>query len=144
MPETARIKEGFRMGSPKARILIADPDADINESLRLYFEAYSHEVQTVSRAGDISRMARSWQPHAILIGDEFRDKDPYRVCQELLDDTLTGHIPLIMLLHLNERQTRLAALEAGVSDIVVKPFDIEELRLRVEAAIRLSTLQTSM
>lgn len=144
MPETTRIKESFRMGSPKARILIADPDADINESLRLYFEAYGHEVQTVSRAGDISRMARSWQPHAILIGDEFRDKDPYRVCQELLDDTLTGHIPLIMLLHLNERQARLTALETGVSDIVVKPFDIEELRLRVEAAIRLSTLQTGM
>ncbi len=144
MLETVRIKEDFRVGSPKARILIADPDTDINESLRFYFEANGYEVQPVNRAGDISRMARAWQPHAILIGDEFIDKDPFRVCQELLDDTLTGHIPVIMLLHLNERQARLTALEAGVSDIIIKPFDIEELCLRVEAAIRLSTLQMGM
>ncbi|NJN93363.1 MAG: response regulator transcription factor [Anaerolineales bacterium] len=132
------------MGSPKARILIADPDADIGESLRLYFEANGYEVQTIEREGDITRTARSWQPHAILISDEFGDKDPFRVCQELLDDTLTGHIPVIMLLHLNERHARLTALEAGASDIVVKPFDIEELCLRVEATIRLSTLQMGM
>lgn len=144
MLETVRIKRDFRVGSPKARILIADPDADIGESLRLYFEANGHEVQTIERAGDITRTVRSWQPHAILIGDEFLDRDPFRVCQELLDDTLTGHIPVIMLLHLNERHARLAALEAGVSDIVIKPFDIEELRLRVEATIRLSTLQMGL
>lgn len=144
MLETVRIKEDFRVGSPKARILIADPDADIGESLRLYFEANGHEIQTLSRASDITRTTRSWQPHAVLISDEFTDKDPFQVCQELLDDTLTGHIPVMMLLHLNERHARLAALEAGVSDIVIKPFDIEELRLRVEATIRLSTLQVGL
>lgn len=144
MLETVRIKEDFRVGSPKARILVADPDADIGKSLRLYFEANGHEAQTVDRVNDVTRMARAWQPHTILISDEFSDKDPFRVCQELLDDTLTGHIPVIMLLHLNERQARLAALEAGVSDILIKPFDIEELRLRVEATIRLSTLQMGM
>jgi DNA-binding response OmpR family regulator len=45
-----------------------------------------------------------------------------------------------MLLHVNDRQARLEALEVGVSDIVTRPFDIEELRLRVEAAVRLSTM----
>ena len=128
------------MTTPKARILIADPDPDIRESLRLYFEAHGHEVQTVSKAGDITRTARPWQPNAILSSDDFGDKDPFQVCRGLLDDTLTGHIPIIMLLHLNDRQARLEALEVGVGDIITKPFDIEELRLRVEAAIRLSTM----
>ena len=45
-----------------------------------------------------------------------------------------------MLLHTNKRQARLAALEVGVNDILTKPFDIEELHLRIEAAIRLSTM----
>jgi DNA-binding response OmpR family regulator len=121
--------------------LIADPDSDIRKSLRLYFEANGHEVQTVSQAGDIIPVARMWQPNAILMSDNYSDKDPYPICYELLDDTLTGHIPLIMLLHLNERKARLAALEVGVSDIIIRPFDIEELRLRVEAAIRLSTIR---
>jgi len=128
----------------KARILVADPDPDICQTLRLYFENRNFEVQAVTRAREILRTARPWQPQAILISAEFSDQDPYQVCRDLLEDTLTGHIPLIMLLLMNERQARLEALEAGVNDIVAKPFDIEELALRVEAAIRLSTRRVPM
>jgi DNA-binding response OmpR family regulator len=129
------------VGMSSSRILIADPDDDIRESLQVYFKASSYEVQTVDASGDVLKAARPWQPNAILISDEFtaEGKDPFQICRELLDDTLTSHIPVIMLLHLNDRQARLEALEAGVSDIITKPFDIEELRLRTEAAIRLST-----
>ena len=124
-----------------ARILVADPDPDVRETLKIYLETTGHEVKTVSLAGDIVKTARPWQPNAILISANFTDRDAHRVCRDLLDDTLTGHIPLLMLLEVNERQARLEALEAGVNDIVAKPFDIEELTLRLEAAIRLSTLQ---
>jgi DNA-binding response OmpR family regulator len=133
----------FLVSVPKSRILIADPDIDIRESLRLYFEANGHEVQTVSEAGDIIRVARPWQPNAILISDELPGY-PFQVSHDLLEDTLVGHVPVIMLLHVNDRQARLAALEAGVSDIIIKPLDIEELRLRVEAAIRLSTMRVGI
>ena len=129
------------MDALNSRILIADPDPDISRTLRLYFEANNHTVKIVGWAGDIIKTARQWQPNAILISTEFTDKNPYHICREILDDTLTGHIPVIMLLHLNERQLRLEALEVGAGDIVAKPFDIEELHLRVQAAIRLSTLR---
>ncbi len=144
MHDMVRMREDFRVSASKSRILIADPDFDIRETLRLYFEANGHEVQTISQAGDIVRAARPWQPNAVLISAEFSDKDPYQVCGEWLDDMLVGHIPVIMLLDVNERQARLAALEVGVSDIIVKPFDIEELRLRVEATIRLSTMRLAV
>ena len=129
------------MVNSKTRILIADPDPDIRETLQLYFEAHNHAVRTVNLAGDIIKTARPWQPHAILVSTEFTDADPHLVCHNLLDDTLTGHIPIIVLLHINERQARLQALEVGVGDIVTKPIDIEELLLRVEATIRLSTMR---
>lgn len=128
------------MSIQKSRILIADPDIDIRETLRLYFEGHGHEVQTVALASDIIRLARQWQPNAILMSAEFSDQNPYQICQSLLEDTLTSHIPIIMMLHKNDRQARLEALEVGVGDIVIKPFDIEELHLRVRAAIRLATL----
>jgi DNA-binding response OmpR family regulator len=126
---------------PKTRILIGDPDPDVSGTLALYFKANNHQVQLVEFAGDILSLARHWQPQAILISTELTDKNPYHVCQAVLEDTLTAHIPVIMVLHLDERQARLEALEIGADDIVTKPIDIEELRLRVEAAIRLSTLR---
>jgi len=122
------------------RILIADPDPDIRETLTLYFVDNNHQVDSLGLAGEVLKTARTWQPHVILISTELDDADPHQVCLDLLDDTLTGHIPVIMLLHINERHARLQALEAGVGDIVTKPFDIEELLLRVEAAIRLSAM----
>jgi DNA-binding response OmpR family regulator len=134
-------EEKVQVGTVKSRILIADPDPDVSHTLQLYFESHGHEVQLIDKAGDIVKTARQWQPNAILISTEATDRNPYQVCQEVLEDTLTAHIPLIMLLHLDERTARLAALEAGVDDIVTKPIDIEELRLRVEAAIRLSTIR---
>ena len=129
------------MGISTPRVLIADPDHDIRGSLEVYFKTNQYEVQTVETAADALKTGRHWQPNAILISDEFDNEDSHQVCRDLLGDTLTSHIPVIMLLHLNERQARLEALEAGVNDIITKPFDIEELRLRVEAAIRLSTLR---
>jgi len=127
--------------APKSRILIADPDPDISQTLQLYFESNGHEVQTLPLAGEVLKTARQWQPNAILLSTQLTDKNPHHVCRDILADTLTAHIPVIMLLHLDERQARLEALEAGADDIVTKPIDIEELRLRIEAAIRLSTMR---
>ena len=129
------------MDTSKSRILIADPDPDVSGTLQLYFGANGHEVQIIELAGQVIKAARQWQPNAILISTEFTDKNPYFIVQELLEDTLTAHIPVIMLLQFDERRVRLQALEAGADDIVAKPIDIEELRLRVEAAIRLATMR---
>ena len=127
------------MDRAKSRILIADPDPDIRQTLELYFISSGFWVQTIELASEVVKTARFWQPHAILISIEFEDTNPLRVCRELLVDTLTGHIPVVVMLQVNERQARLQALEAGVVDIVIKPLDIEELLLRVQAAIRLTT-----
>lgn len=126
-----------------SQILIAEPDQDVNQTLKIYFETYGHTVKTLEQLDEVIRAARQWQPNAVLIGSEFTDGDPHQVCQKLLEDTLTSHIPVIMMLHLNDRRAKLKALEAGVDDILIKPLDIEELRLRVEAAIRLATMRMS-
>jgi DNA-binding response OmpR family regulator len=131
------------LGKLNPRILIADPDQDIRRSLEIYFKANGYEVQAVDAGSHIVKAARPWQPNVILISDSFTDTSPYQVCQELMEDTLTGHIPLVMLLHKNDRRSRLEALETGVSDIITRPFDIEELRLRIEAAFRLATMRVA-
>ncbi len=98
-----------------------------------------HKVKAVALAGDLLKVARSWQPNIILMSTEFADQDPYEIGRELLVNTLTSHIPIIMLLHTNNRRRRLEALKAGASDIITSPLDLEELYLRAEAVIRLTT-----
>lgn len=135
------MKEIIHVDRSKSRILVADPDPDVSTTLQLYLTANGHEIQVVNEASEVLKAARQWQPNAVLLSTEFTDENPYRVCRDILGDTLTAHIPIIMLLHLDERTARLEALEAGVDNIVTKPIDIEELRLRLESAIRFSTMR---
>lgn len=131
------------MTGSKSRILIADPDPDISRTVQVYLESNGHTVERLDKAADVVARARQWQPNAILISTELTDQNPYQVCQHLLADTLTGHIPIIMLLHLDDRRAKLEALEVGADDTITHPLDLEELKLRTEAAIRLSTLRVN-
>jgi hypothetical protein len=64
------------------------------------------------------------------------DIDGYEVCTRLRRTLRTSHVPIIFLTQKDERSDRIAGLELGADDYITKPFDIEELRLRVQGAMR--------
>jgi diguanylate cyclase (GGDEF)-like protein len=64
------------------------------------------------------------------------DIDGFEVCRRLRTNTRTSHIPVIFLTQKDERSDKLQGLEQGADDYITKPFDIEELKLRVQGAIR--------
>src|SRR5678809_617081 len=66
------------------------------------------------------------------------DIDGYEVCRNLRTNMRTSHIPVIFLTQRDERSDKLQGLELGADDYITKPFDIEELKLRVQGAIRRS------
>jgi diguanylate cyclase (GGDEF)-like protein len=63
------------------------------------------------------------------------DIDGYEVCRNLRMNTRTSHIPVIFLTQKDERSDKIQGLELGVDDYITKPFDFEELKLRVQNAI---------
>jgi GGDEF domain-containing protein len=64
------------------------------------------------------------------------DIDGYEVCRRLRSNLRTSHVPIIFLTQKDERSDKIAGLELGADDYITKPFDIEELRLRVQGSIR--------
>jgi PleD family two-component response regulator len=63
------------------------------------------------------------------------DIDGFEVCRILRTHTRTSHVPIIFLTQKDERSDKLQGLELGADDYITKPFDIEELKLRVQRAI---------
>jgi PleD family two-component response regulator len=63
------------------------------------------------------------------------DIDGFEVCRNLRTHTRTSHVPIIFLTQKDERSDKLQGLELGADDYITKPFDIEELKLRVQRAI---------
>jgi PleD family two-component response regulator len=119
----------------KGRILIVEDDFDISNMLRIYFSGQGYEVQVAPRGGDALSMTRKQLPDLIMLDIMLPDMNGYDVCRELRTTTRTKHVPIIFLTQKDERSDKIVGLELGADDYVTKPFDIEELKLRVQNAI---------
>lgn len=128
----------------KDRILVVEDDFDISNMLRIYFSGQGYEVQVAPRGGDALEVTRKQLPELIMLDIMLPDMNGYDVCRELRTTTRTSHIPIIFLTQKDERSDRIAGLELGADDYVTKPFDIEELKLRVANAIMASKRQNQL
>ncbi|MBO9309722.1 MAG: response regulator [Chloroflexi bacterium] len=128
----------------KGRILVVEDDFDISNMLRIYFTGQGYDVQVAPRGGDALTLTRKQLPQLIVLDIMLPDMDGYTVCRELRQTTRTSHIPIIFLTQRDERSDRIAGLELGADDYITKPFDIEELKLRVRNAIERVDREKSM
>jgi PleD family two-component response regulator len=120
----------------KGRILVVEDDFDISNMLRIYFGGQGYGVEVASRGGDALTATRKQAPSLIVLDINLPDMSGYDVCRQLRTTTRTRHIPIIFLTQKDERADKIIGLELGADDYVTKPFDIEELKLRVQNAIR--------
>ena len=126
----------------KKRLLIIEDDSDVAEMLNVYFSSQGYDVLTASNGGDGVSLARAKFPNLILLDLMLPDMDGFDVGKRLRTTTLTRFIPIIFLTQRDSRSDKIAGLEIGADDYVTKPFDIDELRLRVQGSIRRSTRET--
>jgi diguanylate cyclase (GGDEF)-like protein len=122
----------------KARLLVVEDDVDIANMLKIYFSGMEFDVDVANRGSEALEKTKQVLPHLIVLDIMLPDIDGYEVCRTLRTSTRTSHIPVIFLTQKDERSDKLQGLELGADDYITKPFDIEELKLRVVGAIRRS------
>ncbi len=120
----------------KKRLLVIEDDSDVAEMLHVYFAGQGYEVFNALTGNEGVSMARSKSPNLILLDVMLPDMDGFDVCKALRTTTLTKYIPITFLTQRDRRADKVAGLELGADDYITKPFDIEELRLRVQAQLR--------
>lgn len=121
-----------------SRLLVVEDDLDIANMLKIYFTGLQFDVDVANRGSDALEKTKQVLPHLIVLDIMLPDIDGYEVCRTLRTSTRTSHIPVIFLTQKDERSDKLQGLELGADDYITKPFDIEELKLRVQGAIRRS------
>jgi len=119
----------------KARLLVVEDDFDISNMLRIYFTSQGYDVDVAGRGSEALERTRQVMPHLIILDIMLPDIDGYEVCRRLRTNTRTSHVPVIFLTQKDERSDKLQGLELGADDYITKPFDIEELKWRVQNAI---------
>src|SRR5512138_238139 len=119
----------------KARLLVVEDDIDIGNMLKIYFSGMDFDVDVAVRGSDALEKTKQVLPHLIVLDIMLPDIDGYEVCRNLRTSMRTSHVPIIFLTQKDERSDKLQGLELGADDYITKPFDIEELKLRVQRAI---------
>lgn len=121
--------------SDKPRILVVEDDNDLSEMLSAFFNVQDYEVVTAAWGRDALRISRDEDVDLIMLDIRLPDIDGYEVCRQLRLQRRTQDTPIIFLTEKRDRVDKLHGLELGVVDYITKPFDIQELRLRVRNAI---------
>lgn len=118
------------------RILIVEDDLDVAEMLSAFFRSQGYEPLTANWGEDGVRSSLTDHPQLVLLDIRLPDIDGYEVARRIRSDRRTASLPIIFLTEKRERTDRMQGLELGADDYITKPFDMQELGLRVRNALK--------
>jgi CheY-like chemotaxis protein len=131
----------------RPRILVVEDDEDTRDLLVTHFTLEEgYEVIAVADGPAALQCCRDSEtlPHLVLLdiilSYEKGTMDGYDVCRSLRSDPCTTHIPIIFLSERDERSDKIVGLELGADDYIAKPFDLDELTLRVKRTLHTADL----
>ena len=114
------------------RILIVDDTPANLHILQLRLGTNGYEIITASDGEEAIAAARQHHPDLILLDMMMPEKDGLQACREIREHIPTQSIPVVLLTARADEETKLAALSAGASDFLAKPFSTTELHVRIK------------
>jgi DNA-binding response OmpR family regulator len=119
-----------------AKILAVDDDPDVLDLISLKLEEAGFIVATATSGTVALEMAKADRPDLVILDLMMPEMSGLDVCRALKKDPHTAHVPIIMLTAKKSEIDRIVGFELGADDYMPKPFDLRELRLRVQAVLR--------
>lgn len=121
----------------KPRILVVDDMQDNLDLIRDIFENEPYEIVTALDAEEALRLAHEEFPDIAILDVQMPDMDGYELCRRLRDLSRTRKIPVLFLTaHKTRASDAVHGLDTGGCDYVTKPFEVDELRARIRAVLR--------
>ena len=126
-------------------IMLVEDDLDLSEMVSSYFRVQNYDVVTAAWAEEALKIAGESPLDLIILDVRLPDMNGFDLCRELRENNRrTENTPIIFLTEKRDRVDKLQGLELGVVDYITKPFDIQELRLRVRNIINRASRPASI
>ncbi len=121
-----------------SKILVIDDDPAILELVRINLELMGHEVITSPEGIKGFALTKQESPDLVILDVMMPEVDGFTVAQRIRQNEDTNDIPILMLTALGMLQDKVKGFNSGIDDYLVKPFELEELKMRVKALLRRS------
>ena len=119
--------------NPATKILIVDDEPAIRRFLKASLESEGYQIVAAENAAQALAAAASAKPDLMILDLGLPDQDGLEVIRKVRG---AGALPIVVLSVRDDEPGKVAALDAGADDYMVKPFGVEELLARVRAALR--------
>jgi diguanylate cyclase (GGDEF)-like protein len=119
-----------------ATILVVDDDPNIFQLLNVNLENFGYRVLKAADGDRAIALAEAETPDLIILDIMLPKIDGFHVCQRLREKESTCLIPIIVLSAKDKPSDKILGLKLGADDYITKPFDVEELLVRIETRLR--------
>ena len=119
-----------------ASILVIDDDELVSRTLQRALKLYEHQVMTANSGIEGLQLARRHRPDLFILDIMMPGVDGYQVCRQIRGDPLLKDLPVLFLTAKAKDEDKIEGFRAGADDYLVKPFNMQELELRVKAILR--------
>jgi putative two-component system response regulator len=126
---------------PRTPVLVVDDDPFCREMLRSVLEALGYHVEVACDGKEALDMVYRGDFRIVLSDWQMPEMSGVELCTRIRNRHLGGYVYFILLTCLNRRENLVAGLHAGADDFINKPFDPEELKVRLRAAERIISLE---
>lgn len=114
------------------RLLIVEDAIDVAEMLQYFFSSHGYDVLVANDGETALTICRSQLPSLVLLDIGLPDIDGFTVCRRLRQTTRFRFLPVIFASKRDRRADRVEGLSLGADDFIAKPFDLDDLFLRIQ------------
>ena len=118
------------------KILVVDDDLAINELIKVNLEISGYKVVQAFDGTTGFALAKQELPSVVVLDVMMPEVDGFTVAQRIRKNDSTKDIPIIMLTALSQLNDKVNGFNIGVDDYLVKPFEMEELQVRIRALLK--------
>lgn len=119
-----------------ATILVIDDDELVSRTLQRTLKLYDYQVMVANSGPEGLQLARRHRPDLFILDIMMPGMDGYQVCRQIRGDPLLADLPVLFLTAKGKDEDKIEGFRAGADDYLSKPFNMEELQLRVKAILR--------
>lgn len=127
--------------SHNINLLVIEDDEIVARTIERSLRGQEFKITTVNSGVDGLKTARRAIPDLVMLDIVMPGMDGYTVCREMRADPLLANVPILFLTAKIKDEDKIAGFVAGADDYLTKPFNVDELILRVRAILRRTQVQ---
>jgi two-component system cell cycle response regulator len=124
----------------RARILVVDDEPAVREYETTLLSELGHEVLAAADGAEALELARTTQPHLVLLDIMMPELSGIEVCRQLRADPRTRDIRVIVVSAVDAKRALEESIIAGADDFLAKPIHALELMVRVRSILRVRNI----